>query len=1380
MQKRRPSSRNAKFGSGIESLERRCMLAAETILISEFMASNSSVLPDTFHEYSDWIEIYNASEEAVDLNGWFLTDDADRLDLWQFPEAQLAADKALVVRASGNDTRRDHEIHTNFRLSAAGEYLALVRPDKTIAHEFSASFPKQRSGISYGILFENASPNQQHLRYFSTPTPGEINTGGLLTSLGDVEMSISRGFYDEPFNVSLLTADPSAEIRYTTDGTQPTATHGIRYEAPIHIQGTTTLRAVSIGEGRLDGNVTTQSYIFLDDVLTQNGAGMPEEWGYYDENGPAHPARVPANYEVDPDVVDEHKDTIKDDLRSIPSLSIVIDPDDLWDLDNGIYMNPYPSGRGDAWERPASLELIDGDGETVFQQDAGLRIHGGWARRFSVNRKLSFRATFQTKYGEPSLDYPWFGEGGQQEFKEVVLRGGFNDQFRDGSTNATYMNDQWSRFAQLEAGGYAPRSNYVNLYLNGIYWGMYSPTERADAAWAASNFGGEPEEYDIINTGGQVVDGSATEWNQMVSQLSPSNFDYESIKQIVDVVDFADYVIVNQYIGNWDWPHNNWYASKRQGEGEKWRFHCWDAEAAFQQGISANRVDHELLDVPGPARLYLRLREVPEFQKLFANRLQKHLYGDGALSIPNNIERWHKLTNEIDRAIVGESARWGDGFRDTIHPITRDRWRSTVDTITRHHFPNRTDRLMRQYRSAGLFPSIEAPLYDPPGGESDGVTSVNLTVADGDIYVTSDGSDPLGADGEPHHKATRLNSVELVGRKDLGKLRPWQGETDNWTEPNFSDDAWADIGTRWGYDTNMLDDLIRAPNGFNVNAYQSKVRINSFTEVDQILAGEHVEKTVSFNTEHINFNETGRGGDFDNKLPFPLIDEEGNANNIVLDITGTIFVREAGTYTLGVTSNDAARLFLDGKLVYADSKRHFTRETLNVVGLEAGEHEVRLTMFERLGSAVIELYYAPESKFKIDDTFTLIGLNNHRPMAHLIDQDVSETLQGHASAQVRYPFLVDNLEKFNLVQLRVRHDAGLIAYLNGREVYRRNAPHDATADRATASLFDPQAVTVQRINLEGAVDTLRLGQNVFAVHVFNESADDFDMLLNVELVGGINHNPMELSRSTILKSRALVTDDWSALSVAKFTVATPATANNLRISEVHYHPSAPTETESAAGHDDGDNFEFIELVNISNQEIDLRNVELSRIETNEGREGVTFNFSHASIKTLHPGKRVLVVRNQEAFAARYGSDLPVAGEWDGGLNNAAETITLKSGTTTIHQFAYSDDWYPQTDGNRHSLERVEPTGNLADWSSSSGWRASFVPHGTPGRNQYPAGDANQDGVFNLEDLTFVFQAGEFEDGINDNSTWAEGDWDGDGDFTTEDFVYAFRVGLFTP
>ena len=146
--KRRRRTRSRR--QSLEALEPRVVLAGD-LMIAEIMADNQSTLQDEDGDASDWIEIYNRGSSAVDLEGWHLTDEADRLTEWEFPAVDLLPGHALVVFASGKDRdQAGRELHTNFKLNADGEYLALVAPDGTTVVDQFDPFPAQFTDVSYG------------------------------------------------------------------------------------------------------------------------------------------------------------------------------------------------------------------------------------------------------------------------------------------------------------------------------------------------------------------------------------------------------------------------------------------------------------------------------------------------------------------------------------------------------------------------------------------------------------------------------------------------------------------------------------------------------------------------------------------------------------------------------------------------------------------------------------------------------------------------------------------------------------------------------------------------------------------------------------------------------------------------------------------------------------------------------------------------------------------------------------------------------------------------------------------------------------------------------------------------------------------------------
>ena len=338
----------------------------------------------------------------------------------------------------------------------------------------------------------------------------------LLQPKAALRVTPARGFYDAPVRVTLSTELESGRLFYTTNGAVPAPGSGQLYREPLLLAGTTVLRIAAVKEGDAPLALETHTYIFPRQVLRQTGAGFPKSWGV---NGGAP---VPPDYEMDPEVVDDpaYAKEIEDGLKSIPSFSLVMDPQDLFGAERGIYAHPKESG--ELWERPASCELIYPDGRPGFQIGCGVRVQGGWNRRPEESPKHAFRLIFRKKYGAGKMKAPLFQRRGAEEFDELILRAGCNNSWLHWSgeerARADYVRDQWMRESHAAMGHPSARGCFVHLYLNGLYWGLYNLTERPDEHFAAEHFGGSAKDYDARN-GSHVLSGD--EVKQCGHELSP-------------------------------------------------------------------------------------------------------------------------------------------------------------------------------------------------------------------------------------------------------------------------------------------------------------------------------------------------------------------------------------------------------------------------------------------------------------------------------------------------------------------------------------------------------------------------------------------------------------------------------------------------------------------------------------------------------------------------------------------------------------------------------------------------------------------------------------------------------------------------------------------
>ena len=720
-----------------------------SIRINEFVASNTEGLMDENHEPEDWIELYNYGITSVDLAGFALTDDAEDPGKWTFPSLSLEAGHYLVVFASGKDRKNPtgtNRLHTNFKLNPAGEYLGLFNTEspRVVLTEFAPRFPEQRNDYAYGYF------NDAVLKYFSVPTPGAENGREEISgTMPPPHFNVARGFFEAPFELILTAPILGATLRYTTDGKEPTGTTGLEYTQPIPVTNTTLVRAAAFRADRLPSVTVTHSYIFPDQVLLQ--PNQPEGFPV----GPTVMAGFPSDYEMDPEIVTNalYRHSLKSALKALPILSIVGASNDMFGPVSGIYT--HPTARGPAWEKPCSVEFILTNGASGFQVNAGIQVQGNAARDPQKQPKHPFRLVFKGDYGPARLSYRVFPDSPVENFDTLVLRADYNFSWLHWSSDqrprGQRTRDAWMKDSLRAMGGLASHNRYVHLYLNGLYWGIYDPSERPDAAFAASYLGGEKEEYDSINepntNGGQAVDGTMTAYNTMngIGSLGDVNR-YNLLKQYLDVTQFIDYMLLHFYAGHQDWGNDkNWYAVRRREAGAGFKYVPWDGENILDVDVNFNRV----ADLDVPSGLHTKLLASSQYKADFADRVQKHLFHDGALTTSAVSARWMKRAAEVDLPIIAESARWGDYRRD-VHAYssgpyelyTRDvHWLAEQSRLLNQYFPKRTGIVLNQLRSAGLYPSLAAPVFNQQGGRV--ARGFGLTMAaTNTIYYTTNGADP--------------------------------------------------------------------------------------------------------------------------------------------------------------------------------------------------------------------------------------------------------------------------------------------------------------------------------------------------------------------------------------------------------------------------------------------------------------------------------------------------------------------------------------------------------------------------------------------------------------------------------------------------------------
>lgn len=748
------------------------------VVISELMAGPQNPVTGEKGQPVDWFELYNQSNQPVHLLGWSASDDPKTPDKWALPDITIAPGEYLLVYASGGRGAEPGDssaagasppagLHADFKLSGNGGQVGLYdNTSRRFVDASTVTYSTQLAGKSYGLCAD-----RRGYCYLDAPSPGAANDGsaGWRGLVAPVTVNPGRGFYDAPVQVTLSTATSRATIRYTLDGSTPTESTGLVYEQPIDISSTTVLRAAAFRPQYLSSPLATHTYLYAQAVAAQGAApaGMPNTWGTHriDRLGNAAGSPVIADYEMDPSVVNEprYASAVDESLAAAPTLSLVTD---LSNLD--IYFAD-PQARGPESERPVSVEWISPDGsEAGFQANAGVRIQGGMGR-WEYVPKHSLRLFFRQEYGPGKLNYRVFPDSRVETFDTLVLRAGANCSFTSeySPEKTTYARDEWLRRSQIDTFGFGAHGRFVHLYLNGLYWGLYNIVERPDADFAASYLGGDQEDWYSGSNGGPVS--GPIDRFQVLRDLAEQGGlsdpqKYATMLEFLDPVHFADYLIVNWYAGNEDWPDTNWYVDVQYPAGQN-VFFVWDGERTWQQGanIRLGPDDGGHSYFPNVIkRVFLAMMDNPDFRMTLADRLHK-LTSAGALSDEASVARWNKIVEEIRPTILAESARWGDVRREP--PIGPDDWEAAQQAIAAQ-MPGNGAKLIAQARELGYYPAFDPPAFGRPAGAFTDRLTLSMTTPEGnpagEIYFTTDGSDPRASGSGEASSSARLYAQPLT------------------------------------------------------------------------------------------------------------------------------------------------------------------------------------------------------------------------------------------------------------------------------------------------------------------------------------------------------------------------------------------------------------------------------------------------------------------------------------------------------------------------------------------------------------------------------------------------------------------------------------------
>lgn len=570
------------------------------LMISEVMTSNYSYLRGPYGAACDWLELYNAGSKSIDLSEYSVTDNAKYPGEFTLPQRTLAPGEYCVIILTSDPAkaRSGYDV-ISMELSSRGEWLYLFRNGQV---EDFVLIPELETDDAYG-----RSADSSFFSQLEKPTPGKSNSKTAAVSSDPVAVT-APGKYDGVEYVDVELSAPGT-IYYTTNSTTP-GKGSRKYTGPIRITKTTVIRMISYEEGKKASNIV--------DVMYAVNEG-----------------------------------------DTLPIVSVVIEPNDLWSTQYGIYAtgpnasDTYPhygANYHKNWERKASISMYEDDG-TGFFQPCGLKIFGGYSRG---NDKKSFACMFRKEYGRGQLDYPLFGEDSLPYYEALVLRAG-GQEAAFSRCKDEVITSFASEYLGLPVQDYRP----VSLYLNGEYWGVYFIRDKINEHYVAGYFGVEPDTVDLAHWSGEdsgkfMALKLFAQRNDLTKQ---ENYDY--VMSQIDVENYTDFMITQIWISNRDPGNVKFFTAP----GYPWTWILFDTDLAFIRAgdntvpmLMNNNLGYDITT----RTFAVRLIRNPEYKDYFLGRMawqMQQVWTEENL-IPHIDEFYEMLREDMKK----ECKRWGTSY----------------------------------------------------------------------------------------------------------------------------------------------------------------------------------------------------------------------------------------------------------------------------------------------------------------------------------------------------------------------------------------------------------------------------------------------------------------------------------------------------------------------------------------------------------------------------------------------------------------------------------------------------------------------------------------------------------------------------------------------
>lgn len=606
--------------------------------INEVCSSNVNGITDSYGMHPDWIELYNSSGSDISLNGIGLSDSQNKPFRFTFPDVTIKAHDYLIVYATTGYDSVETELHAPFSISKSGETICLTHPEKGVIDTIEV--PALEPDTTYG-RYTDGTDNLAVL----IPTPMQANEEDS-TKVDVPEFSAESGFYSSEFSLN-ISAPSGCTVYYTTDGSLPDI-NSEKYT------GTISVRDRSSEPNVLSANKTV-TYPDGGQLYTPNenvAKATVIRAVAVDENGNVSKV-ITKTYFVGLDMASRY--------NNLPVVSVSIEPDDLFNYENGIYTtgkyydeflktNPDVkpnqdwlksanfTQEGREWEKAVHVDFFESDGTLGFSENLGMRIQGG-ASRSNNQKSLKFFA--RSEYGCGSVNYSLIPDALTStgkvngKYDKFILRNGAND------INSVKFRDPMIQELVSDRDIETQEGRPAIAFINGEYWGVYQLQEDYSSDYINEIYGYNKEDTVIIKCGSEVeegVDSDLQDYKDLLEFVRSNDMsdtaNYKKLCSMVDIQSMADYYAVQIYINNQDIFYDELVNNYRmwrtrtavddaEGDG-RWRWMLYDTE--FSSDVYGKSQMNDLdalknaLNENSDSVIFAKTyRENAQFRELFLN-----------------------------------------------------------------------------------------------------------------------------------------------------------------------------------------------------------------------------------------------------------------------------------------------------------------------------------------------------------------------------------------------------------------------------------------------------------------------------------------------------------------------------------------------------------------------------------------------------------------------------------------------------------------------------------------------------------------------------------------------------------------------------------------